>query len=55
MVAEFATVVGLISQFRSERAGQAQADFNEFITWLMETNHSELKANLELNTRRQST
>lgn len=47
----FATLVSLIGQFRSERAGAKQADFNEFMAWLVETNHDELKHLVEQNSR----
>lgn len=47
----FATLVSLIGQFRAERSGAKQADFNEFMSWLVETNHEELKGLLEQNAR----
>lgn len=47
----FATVVGLIGQFRSERSGQKQSDLNDFMQWLVETNHNELKVLLENNVK----
>ncbi len=50
MLAEsFATVVGLIGQFRSEHAGKSQAEYNDFIDWLISSNHKELVSLLELN------
>ena len=34
----FATIVGLIGQFRSDRGSSEQANFNEFSTWLSTSN-----------------
>ena len=45
----FGQVVGLIGQFRSERASAKQADFNDFLEWLVETNQAELKTLVERN------
>ncbi|MDQ3458825.1 MAG: hypothetical protein M3498_05950 [Deinococcota bacterium] len=45
----FATVVSLIGQFRAERGDSRQADFNEFMAWLVKTNHEEVKELLESN------
>ncbi|PLY00818.1 MAG: hypothetical protein C0622_08225 [Desulfuromonas sp.] len=45
----FATIVCLIGQFRGERAGEDQSDLNDFLQWLIESNHSELKELLESN------
>lgn len=47
----FATFVSLIGQFRAERSGANQVDFNEFMAWLVETNHEELKSLVEQNSR----
>lgn len=38
----FATLVGLIGQFRSERGAKEQANFNEFSTWMSQAQHAEL-------------
>jgi hypothetical protein len=45
----FATVVSLIGQFRAERGDSRRADFNEFMAWLVKTNHEEVKELLESN------
>jgi len=51
LIAEsFAAIVGLLGQYRSEKAGQAQLEFNDFMEWLAKANHTEIKGNLELNT-----
>ncbi len=51
MLAEsFATIVGLLGQYRSERGAQAQLEFNDFMEWLAKANHTETKELLELNT-----
>ncbi len=52
LISAFTTVVSLIGQFRSERSGLAAADFNEFLIWLAEANHSELKTLVEQNSRK---
>lgn len=50
-VESLATIVGLINQYRSEKKGQKQLDFNDFMGWLVQTNHDEIKSLLELNTK----
>jgi hypothetical protein len=47
----FATIVSLIGQFRSEHSSQEQVDFNEFLEWLVKTQHDDIKALLETNTQ----
>jgi len=49
IASSFATIVGLIGQFRGERAGQEQSNLDDFLQWLIESNHSELKELLENN------
>ncbi len=50
MIAEsFAAIVGLLGQYRSERGGQVQLEFNDFMEWLTNANHTEIKGLLELN------
>lgn len=39
----FATVIGLICSYRSERSGNDQAEFDDFLVWLDNSHHSELK------------
>ena len=52
MLAEsFATIVGLLGQYRSERGAQAQLEFNDFMEWLATANHTEIKNLLEVNTQ----
>jgi len=51
LIAEsFATVVGLLGQYRSEKGAQAQLEYNDFMEWLTKANHTEIKDLLELNT-----
>lgn len=51
MIAEsFATIVGLLGQYRSEKGDQAQLEYNDFMEWLARANHNELKDLLEINT-----
>lgn len=45
----FSTIISLIGQFRSERGGGKQSDFNDFLHWLVETQHDDLKALVETN------
>jgi hypothetical protein len=45
----FATIISLIGQFRNERASGQPSDFNSFLTWLVETQHNELKMLVEGN------
>ncbi|MDT3337302.1 hypothetical protein Q4Q49_18670 [Shewanella sp. SP1S1-7] len=49
MVAEFATIVGLLSAFSSGRTGNKQIELNEFLVWLMEHNHEDIKQAIEAN------
>lgn len=49
MIAEFATIVGLIVQYRSERGNQAQLEYHDFMEWLANANHTEVKDLLDLN------
>ena len=46
----FATIVGLLNQFRSERSNKSQSDFNEFMKWLSNSHHDQLKEQLDINT-----
>lgn len=47
----FASVVGLLGQFQASRESTDQADFNEFLQWLVDSNHSEMKSLIESNTQ----
>jgi hypothetical protein len=46
----FATIISLIGQFRSERSSSKDAEFNDFLTWLVEAKHDEIKKLVENNT-----
>ena len=51
MIAEsFATIAGLLGQYRSERSGKAQLEYNDFMEWLAKANHTQTKELLEINT-----
>lgn len=39
----FATVIGLICNYISQKAGNDQAEFDDFLVWLEDSHHSELK------------
>lgn len=43
MIAEFAQIVGLLSAFSSGRQGDEILDIAEFLKWLAEHNHEEIK------------
>jgi len=47
----FAAVVSLIGQFRSENSDKEQVDFNEFLEWLVKTQHEDVKELLVTNTK----
>jgi len=49
MIAEFAQIVGLLAAFSSERHTAAGADVMEFLVWLSEHNHSDLRRLIEGN------
>lgn len=49
MVAEFATIVGLLSAFSSGRTGNKQIELSEFLVWLAEHNHEDIKQSIEAN------
>lgn len=49
MIAEFATVIGLLSAFSSGRKAGEHADITEFLTWLTEHNHEEIRVSIERN------
>lgn len=44
-----ASIIGLIGQFKSGRDSAKSQDFNEFMQWLAESNHAELKSLIEAN------
>lgn len=45
----FSNIVALVGQFRTEKGELNKADFNEFLLWLTETQHHELKNIVESN------
>ena len=47
--ATFATLVGLIGQYRTEKKSLNDSNFNDFLTWLVETQHAEVKTLIESN------
>ncbi|MBV1929715.1 MAG: hypothetical protein KUG81_09430 [Gammaproteobacteria bacterium] len=49
MIAEFATIVGLLSAFSSGRKTDDQANITEFLGWLTEHNHEEIRRLIESN------
>jgi hypothetical protein len=49
MVAEFATIVGLLSAFSSGRADSKKIDLGDFLIWLAEHNHIDIKQSIEAN------
>lgn len=51
LASAFATIIGLIGQFRGEKAGKEQTDYNEFLQWLIESNHKEIQGLLQTNSQ----
>ena len=49
MIAEFATIVGLLSSFSSGRQSDKLLNIAEFLQWLTEHNHSEVRELIEQN------
>ena len=49
MIAEFAQIVGLLAAFSSERNAGESAGAREFLEWLTEHNHAELRRSIEQN------
>lgn len=47
----FATIVSLLADFKSQRQDGASDDFNEFMSWLSESRHDELKTLIQQNTK----
>lgn len=47
----FATIVSLLGQYRAEKGNQAKLEYEDFMEWLVTTNHTEIKSLLELNTK----
>lgn len=45
----FATIVGLLGQFQASRGAKQQAEFQDFIEWLVAQNHEEVKLLIESN------
>jgi hypothetical protein len=45
----FSTLVGLIGQYKSSRDGASGKDFNEFLTWLIQSGQTDLKSMIEAN------
>lgn len=46
----FTTIVSLVASFKSERKSQSNDEFQDFLEWLIETNHTDIKSLLEINT-----
>jgi len=49
IVESFSVIVGLLSQYHSERGNQKQLEYHDFMEWLAKANHIEIKDLLELN------
>lgn len=47
--AALASIIGLIGQFKSGRDNAKSQSFDEFMQWLAESNHAELKSLIEAN------
>jgi hypothetical protein len=51
IIESFATIVALLGQFKSEKGAAELSDFNDFMDWLIKTNHQEIKDLLTINTK----
>ncbi len=47
--AALASIVGLIGQFKASRDSERGKDYDEFVQWLAETRHDELRSLIEAN------
>jgi hypothetical protein len=45
----FSTSVGLVGQYKSSRNGPSGKNFNEFLTWLIQSGQADLKSLIEAN------
>ena len=45
----FSTIVGLICNYRSEKKNQEDENYSDFLLWLSEANHDEIKTLIEGN------
>ncbi len=51
MATSFATIVSLLGTYKSEGRAIEGDEFQDFMQWLIETNHTDIKNLLEINTR----
>lgn len=51
LATSFATIVSLLGTYKSEGRQITDDEFQDFMQWLVKTNHSEVKDLLELNTQ----
>lgn len=51
LATSFATIVSLLGTYKSEERQITDDEFQDFMQWLVKTNHSEVKDLLELNTQ----
>ncbi len=47
----FATIISLMSDFKSSRKGGSQDEYNDFLEWLIENNHEQLLSEIKANQR----
>ena len=47
----FATIVSLLGTYKTEDRAVEGDEFQDFMQWLIETNHADIKSLLEINTR----
>jgi|SRR5690554_2181525 len=50
-VSAFATIVGLLANFKNERKSQSDDEYRDFVDWLSEHRHKEMIDLLESNTK----
>ncbi len=51
LASSFATIVGLIGQFRGERAGKTQPSLKDFQQWLEESHQNDIKSLLDQHSK----
>jgi hypothetical protein len=51
LTTSFATVISLLASFKAEHKTASEDEFNDFMTWLIKHNHTDIKELLSINTQ----
>jgi hypothetical protein len=51
LASSFATIVSLLANYKAEHRAHGEDEFGDFISWLVENNHAELKELISMNTQ----